>query len=320
MKKLKTKLIILAIVFCLLIAIMQISVYATNENVKIVKESATDYLIYIKNNLDTDFSFAFSNSNTEPTDYTNCGTDSTDAGANKIAFINNSITTKYGGTAYIWAKAGSNYLLNGVQIDLTDSITQANLNFADNITKAINVDTTQITETKETINDIEKTTKLGKIVLLQTGNFEYQLVKLPNSIEYNNFMNLADRISKFNSSTNIYTKIEVYKEFYDLYLQLSQALVASDWTAVNGTEIVQPLDSENGEQYILWLKNSNGTIDTQFLTSSKEVSEEKIVETITTKLPVTYDNNILLIILVILVIPTIIIGMRIKMLKSKEEK
>ena len=65
MIKSKTKLIISAIVFTLVIIAMQLSIYATNENVEIVKKSSNDYLIYIKDNLDTDFSFAFSNNKNE---------------------------------------------------------------------------------------------------------------------------------------------------------------------------------------------------------------------------------------------------------------
>jgi ABC-type multidrug transport system fused ATPase/permease subunit len=49
-------------------------------------------------------------------------------------------------------------------------------------------------------------------------------------------------------------------------------------------------------------------------------SEEKIVEKITTKLPVTYDNNILLIVLVILIIAIVIVALRVKSLNKKEEK
>ena len=60
-----------------------------------------------------------------------------------------------------------------------------------------------------------------------------------------------------------------------------------------------------------------GELDVQFMTSKYE--EEKVTEKITTKLPVTYDDNRLLIVLAVLVIATIVVSVRISSLK-KEEK
>ena len=49
-------------------------------------------------------------------------------------------------------------------------------------------------------------------------------------------------------------------------------------------------------------------------------SEEKIMEKITTKLPITYDNNTLLIVLGILVVLTTVVFIRIRILNKKQEK
>ena len=61
MTNLKSKLIVLAIVFILGIIAIQMSVNASNENIQILEKTTGDYIIYIKDNLDTDFEFAFSN-------------------------------------------------------------------------------------------------------------------------------------------------------------------------------------------------------------------------------------------------------------------
>ena len=55
MTKFKNKLIVLFIVFVLGVVVLQVTVNASNENIEIIKKSETDYLIYIKDNLDTDF-------------------------------------------------------------------------------------------------------------------------------------------------------------------------------------------------------------------------------------------------------------------------
>ena len=61
MINLKSKLIVLAIVLILGIIAIQMSVNASNENIQILEKATGEYIIYIKDNLDTDFEFAFSN-------------------------------------------------------------------------------------------------------------------------------------------------------------------------------------------------------------------------------------------------------------------
>ena len=128
-------------------------------------------------------------------------------------------------------------------------------------------------------------------------------------------MDLAERISKINSETDIYTKLGVYNKFNTLYNKLSSEL-PDTWTDVEDLEILQPEDTENGDKYVLWINDGTVT-DAQFLTS--KYVEEKITEKITTKLPVTYDNNTLLVVLAILVLAIVVVSFRIKSLK-KEDK
>ena len=154
---------------------------------------------------------------------------------------------------------------------------------------------------------------------MDEGEYSYILIK--ESEEYAKLTDLATRISKFNSETNMYTQIQVYSEFFNKSKELAPDN-AAEWIKVENNEILQPEDSENGEKYILWIKEENSTtqkLDIQFLTSHKEYSEEKIIETITTKLPVTYDNNTLLIVLAILIVAIIAVLIRIKVLNKKEK-
>lgn len=327
MTKLKSKLMISAIVFLLALITMQLSIHAANENIEIVEKSSTDYLIYIKDNLSTDFEFAFSNNKNEDTSalkFKKAETDSTNEDKNKIAFVNTTTIELFKNPTYIWVKdTNENYIIDGIQIDLSEAISEENLEAISNITKVIPVDAKQTNTTKTEVDGRTITTTVGKVVLPKTeGNYEYTIVKLPYSSEYESLMKLATKISKFNNETDMYTKISVYKEFNNL-LEKLRPNSTSNWTKMKSNEIEQPADAENGTQYVLWINENNGNDskqDVQFLTSYKAVSEEKIIETITTKLPVTYDNNILLIVLAILIIAAIVVYVRIKVLSKKEKQ
>lgn len=314
MQNLKLKIIFLVGIFSLIL-LLGLPVNAANENVQLVKQTETDYLIYINGNLDSSFEFAFSDDNTadkETLTYLSAATDSAEGG-NYIAYIN-SYTTE---NKYMWAKdAEGTYFVEGVELDLSKAIPADELTAIQNVTKKIAVDTEKVQVEEKTIDGNQVTVTTGKVVFENEGNYEYQIVKLPSSEEYNELMDLAERISKINTSTDMYTKLGLYTRFNNLYNELSSALIEEKWIDVQNQEILQPEDTENGDKYVLWIREGN-TIDAQFLTS--KYVEEKVTEEITVKLPVTGDNNTLLIILGILVVAIIVVSIRIKSLK-KENK
>ena len=326
MIKLKNKLIISAMVFTLALITMQLSIYATNENIEIVQNNNNDYLIYVKDNLDKDFNFAFSNNKNEDKallKFKKAETDSTEE-ANRIAFVNSTTINLFKNPTYMWVKDNNeNYIIDGIQIDLKESIDAKKLSDISNITKVIPADTKQTNTTETEVNGKKITTTVGKVVLQKTkGSYEYIIVKLPYMDEYEKLMKLATRISEFNNETDLYTKISIYKDFNKLVEEL-RPNSDSNWIKVENNEIEQPKDAEDGTQYVLWINENNGNEskqDVQFLTSTKKVSEEKITEKITTKLPVTYDNNLLLVVLVILVILAIVAGTRIKTLNKRKKQ
>ncbi|MGN1301777.1 MAG: LPXTG cell wall anchor domain-containing protein [Clostridia bacterium] len=314
MRNLKLKIIFLVGIFSLIL-LLGLPVNAANENMQLVKQTETDYLIYINGNLDSSFEFAFSDDNTadkETLTYLSAATDSAEGG-NYIAYIN-SYTTE---NKYMWAKdAEGTYFVEGVELDLSKAIPTEELTAIQNVTKKIAVDTEQVQVEEKTIDGNQVTVTTGKVVFENEGNYEYQIVKLPSVAEYNELMDLAERISKINSTTDMYTKLGLYTKFNNLYNELSSALLEEKWIDVQNQEILQPEDTENGDKYVLWIREGN-TIDAQFLTS--KYVEEKVTEEITVKLPVTGDNNTLLIVLGILVVAIIVVSIRIKSLK-KENK
>ena len=94
-------------------------------------------------------------------------------------------------------------------------------------------------------------------------------------------------------------------EFYNLYNSLYSNLAPTNWKKVVDNKIEQSEDAKDGEECVVWIKatNSNGEVinDVQFLTNiieeTEQTSTEKVSEevTTTTSLPVTFDNNMILI-------------------------
>lgn len=322
MSKLKFKLIILAVAFVIGLVALQTVAYASNENIQILKKDAENYIIYVKDNESTNFEFAFSNdkdADKTSLSYLSAETDSEDSNANKIAYVNSATISLFDNTTYMWVKDAEEYILEGIEVDLSKAIKDTDLQFASTITKIIEADSTKTSTTEKEEDGKKIITTVGEVVLKdENGSYSYITIKLPNSDDYNNFMKLATKISKLNSDTDMYTQIELYSEFFNLFTSLKPNDDAG-WLEVDKNIIYQPDDAEDGDEYIVWIKdNETEDIDVQFLTSTKKFSEEKVKEAITTKLPVTYDNNTLLIIFAIVIVLIIAVSIRIKILSKKE--
>lgn len=307
------------------VLLLPITVLATNENIEILLKNEGDALIYINGHLDAEFEFAFSNDSGADKTTLSFRTAETDAAknGNYIAYINTEIQEDYfkdkTKKVYFWAKDSSGeFFAEAVEIDIDKAIIEQDISYIDSLTKMINLTITTET-TEKTENDVKITTTLGKIEL-EEGKYLYQLIK-PTTEEYKNLVTYLERMSKINS-VDAYTELKTYNEFANLFEKLLNELDGEKWeNPTDKNEIFQPEDAKTGDQYVLWIMDSEKQIiDIQLLTSIREESQEKIVERVTTKLPVTYDNNVLLIVLGILVIVAIIVAVRINSLKKKQEK
>lgn len=284
--------------------------YAAEEKI-VLKKNDTEYIIYLESSLDKEYEYAFANSATadkEILDYIRAEKETVE---NKyVMHITKERYDNYfaGKTVYLYARdLEKNYLVEGIEIKLDESISYEVVELVNNITKKILVDTTQKTVTKRIENGIEYTTSIGRVDITddKNSNYSYYLVKMPNTEEYNKFMDLAEKLSSLKANSGIYENIRMCKEFYDLYNQLMPT--ASNWSLVSDMKIDQPADSKTGDKYILWIKNdSKEIVDVQFLTcfqnEDKEFIKEKNVITTTSKLPITYDSVILFVILGIAVV------------------
>ena len=185
MQNLKIKIAFLVLVFLIVSFIFGITVYAANENLQIVKESDSKYLIYVKDNLDETFEFVFSNTSTEPasSEYKDAGTDAASNG-NYIAYLDEYSTAN----KYLWVKNSAGYVLEGVEVDLTKAISKADLESIETVTKRIDVDTTKTNVEDKQIdgNTVKVTT--GKVVLKEEGTYKYQIFKVADSEKYAEFM------------------------------------------------------------------------------------------------------------------------------------
>lgn len=322
MKSSRLKLMFTSLVFILGI-IMSTSILATNEDVQILQKSENEYMLYLSEHLNTSFEFAFSNdknANKEELNYKNAATDTAEQDVNYIAYVDESLYNEYfTKPTYLWARTlNGEYFIEGVKIDLADSISETEVDLANNITNIIKVDTSNTITTTEVVEDVKVVKTVGKVDILEKGTTYYQLVRLPSSEDYNNFMKVAEQISGSKIEDNMYARLKAASSFSDLYQKLVPEVTDSNWLKVENNVVLQPEESENGEQYILWLKNDDKTkIDAQFLTCFEDYKPEVISEKVVTKLPVTADDPTLFIILAVLLVALVIVSI-LRMTAKKE--
>lgn len=345
MNKFSTKLLsVLAII--LFIAVIPVVVFATNENLSVVSITTTDavqnekteYMIYIKDYTDKKFKYALSNSaNPEVMDL-NYINSITDLGENQVAFINAETYDKLlnqNETIYMWAKdENENLILNGIQLDLTQSFSKEEIDSVESITKRIAVeiaDSAEATDAtdpvrEEDIDGVKETAKVGyvKITDNEDATYYYQTVKTADSTEFATLMQLAEKINTEYDNLDMYEKVQLGEEFYNVYAKLVEE---ANWQEVENMTINQPEQSVAGDEYVVLLKKVDGTqeiIDAQFLTAYDDykpnVVKEQVVTQETTRLPITYDSIALIVVLAVIVIALVVVFIRMKKVSKKDEE
>lgn len=328
----------LAIIF--VIAITPIVVLATNQEVSVVEVKENEYIIYIKDYTDKEFKYAFTNNaNPEEMDLSYINSIS-DLGGSQGAYLDAQTYEKLKDQMiYIWVKdENENLILEGVQLNLENSLTKENINVIENTTKRIAVEISTSKDSTETTNPVrdenidgvQEVAKVGYIKITDNENAEYyyQRVKTTDSENYARLMELAEELNNQYDEMDMYEKIKKNEEFYQLYTELVNN---ADWKAVENMEVKQPESTEQsngvGDKYIVFLKkvteDGDTTIDAQFLQAYYDYetneAKEKIETQETTKLPITYDSIALIIILAIVVIALVIVYIRMKKIKNEEK-
>lgn len=313
MKNSKLKILLMVVIIGIFTVGMPIFVYGANENAVVVKQENNSCIIYVKGYLDKEFQFVISDSkDIEPaeTEFVNSAKDTAD-GENNIAYATATTTGKY-----LWIKTDEK--VESFELDLNDNILKTELEKLNNVSKKIPVELKQeqiVNEVNESGTKITETVGVAKIVK-SLSNGQYQLVPRKTTADTDNLFALAELLEK-NKFTDKYTEIKANKEFLDLKTKLEAELKREDWKQIENDTIKQPEEAQTGDQYILWLKGDNEN-DVHFLTSLRKYDEAVIEKEIKTKLPYTYDNNTILVVLAIVVALIVMVSIRIVVLKKKE--
>jgi len=319
----KTKIIITLLIAIMCIISMPIKSNATNEELVIVKQTEEEYIIYLKQYLNQEFEFAYSNNSQEDEanlEFKPSALDSAEEGANNIAYVDNQTLSMFANPTYMWLKVKGEIKISAREINLQDNITKEKLEAVGTTSKIIPITLEQeqiVNEVNEEGTKITETVGVAKISEEITDG-KYQIIKRKATENTEKLYALAELIEK-NEFTDKYTGIKANKEYFELYNSEINNLKEENWKTVENSKIAQPIDAKTGDQYILYLKTGN-LIDVHYLTSYREYDEQIVKEQITTLLPHTYDNNTILVALGIVILAIILVTARIIILKKKEMK
>ena len=329
MKKQRLMLIISVMLIAVMVFIPSYAKAVTDEKLAVVNTSS-NYLIYIDGLLNDEdgFEFALSNSKDETNlVYENSATDDAE---NAVAYYD-AANQKFADVdiskpVYVYVNGKKD--MQGLEVNLTESITQEELDNIEKITKRIPVTTDESVEYSEDVDGLKVTTIVGSVRIEQDENnknakYSYQMVRLPAEDEkYNALWDLLTEFNKDYNNMSVNEKIKLSTEFSKLYTEL---INNAEWTEVKDKDlrIEQPEDAETGTQYILFLKeeaDGNVTYDAQFLTSAQDpfenyenvIKEEQVVVKRTSKLPITGDSIILFIALAVIIVAIILVRRKMK--------
>ena len=250
------------IVFSILMSVFVVSTYASSTNdVIVLKKSEKRYLIYYKELCNSVFQFAISDkidTDVEELTFINSAKDSTNEGALYVAFIDE--TNYSDGDMYIWVKDDSdNLVIEGEKIDLTNPLDDDIIEFINTTTivnketDRIKVDTTQTQTTNTEVDGVDTTITTGKMIIDGNTNSKYSYVLYSANDKTSNagkIYELSDKINNF--SGNSYEKLELAREFYNLYIL--QMPKDSEWKNIENNTILQPEDTVAGDKFIVYIK------------------------------------------------------------------
>ena len=331
MKNSKIKLVALLSLVLMLLSIFTMPAQAaTNEKI-ILKKANDEFLIYYKEICNEEFEFAFSLDPKEEEDnliFTKSAKDQLTETALNVAYVDEYLFTNYFNSdkpTYIWVRNNEGKMLVSADlVNLDEAILEETVELVNTTTKRIKTHIETTEPKTEIVDGVETTVTTGKLVLDNKENkYSYELIKVANNADAEELFNLVEKLQK-NEKLGTYENLTFASKFYDLYNKLMPK--TADWTKVDDSEILQPENTLEGEKYIVYLKDEQGVVDVQFLTSVYKVEEgvkeetETITETV--KLPVTFDSgSILFIILAVIVLALVIVTIvRVKANKKDEKK
>ena len=317
MKKLSSKILLIVLATILVIS-LGANVHATAEDMAVLQNTDGDYLLYLKDYIDEEYNYAITVTPDVEEANLNWYTAKDTEGNNVVKISKDQVNS------YLWVKVKDEIVKRAEPIAITESSTEQAINDIKTLTNRIKVDTTQ-TVTEETREEnLIKTVTQGILKITDDANAKYSYNIILLNDENTACKELVNMMEKINKDMNIFDAINLANEYTSLWNNL---IANTEWKEVTNATIAQPVDAENGTQYVVLLKkelNGTTTYDAQVLTSKKESSEDKVEEVVKTEtkseLPVTFDNPILFVLLGIAVLAIVIIAIRIRNLSKKNEK
>ena len=306
-----------------ILAMTQMAVYAEEKSeISLLKASEESYIIYVKDILNTDFLFSFSdNLETAEEDliFSASGLDSNES---NIAYMTKEQAESLkNGKTYMWVNI--NEEIKTYEINLKEAITTEEIAFVNTTTKRIQANANGSENVSQYVEGVKITHSQGKINITEQGNaFSYHIEKVSNE-ETTNFVELANKIINSDELTN-YERVSLVRSFSNAYDKMYSNI--KEWKEVpENNEILQPQESKKNDVYLVWLKNDETQEhDVQILICDDyqdiEVEESKKVTVYeTTKLPVTFDSIITLIIILAVLVVLILALVVVKKKSNKKE-
>ena len=315
---------IVAIIIITLFSILVISTeaFAKNDGIQIVKADGK-YLIYVKD-FTGDFKFATSEKGNLKSDSLDLNYINSvkDAGDNSVVVLKDE-TAKY-----LYLKKGEQTAV--IELDFTEAIDRDEIADIEEITNIIKTEIITINQRDEQIDQVKYEETVGGIEIKDDKNAEYQYVskKLPAD-NYTEIKDYMDKLNNEYKNKDIYSKIEFLKEFKGAFDQLIKTVTDNnEWTTVENMKIAQENDAQKDDKYLVLLKKVSGdntTYDAKLMTSDRtETAPEKVEEEIpirkTIKLPNTGESLVIFAVLAGIVIAIVIVFVRMKSLKNKDNK
>lgn len=328
MKEIYSKMGRIALIMLLsFLIVMPIVSKADDESLSVVKFVKQDNsnLIYINGMEKTNFSFSFTNDeNATDLAYT---TNLKDEDGNNLALMQ-------GNFKYMFILKENQQTPQIVDIQNAQSITQQDVDQLNKLTKNINVEVAEDDAQVSNENGTKVTNSREKIIIKDSGKYQYQLLKVASQ---NGDITCKDAVELYNqihnvlpNATTMYDKLMSQIAIRDGYKKLTED---ATWEDIKSNEIYEPSDTQDGDVFIALIKKLNSqdqqdAYDLQIMTCTRKDAEgvdktntavEKQVEK-RTALPVTGENLALYIILAIVIVAIIVILIRMKYVKGKNDE
>lgn len=329
MKKVNLKIGFIILASLILLVMLSTTAKATTGDLEIIK-SGEDYIFYIEGYESAKFQFAFSNDSAADVTTLKFTNNWTDSNSVYVACLDNEMGIDLTGDIFIWIKGeDDNFVVGseteGKQVDLSTALQKEVMSDLENLTKLIKVDLSGSTTTTEEVNGVKISRTTGKVDIKDSADFtyNYSLVKVDESAEVTEFLNVLNKMTTTYSELSMIEKIREIRTVDAAFVNM---LSKANWTPVENMAINQPEESVEGDRYIVLLQkvDKDGSViadDVQILEcfeKEEEVKEtEKVPVKVTTKLPVTGEDITLYVILGIIVVIIIAVIIRMVVLKSK---